>query len=289
MSCATVPAPRESAPSVLPAQFVNSGAFVQGRIGDAAPAWFLLDTGASLSALDEKVAKSLALKPAGGTSVQGSAGTIEASAVKVPRLCLGDACASDMQPTVYDLSGSLAPAGQTVAGILGYDMMEHFAVLFDPAGSRVVLAKEAAALADLSGAEIIPFTLDNNIPLIRARIDGTEVPLRLDTGASLDPGDETYVNVTEGVYEQLKKADPSLVPAKYFTASGAGGTIRIPVVPAHSFTLGARTFEKPILIVQPRTGYFAEPDAVGFLGAYALKSSRGFIVDYPRKRLILLR
>jgi hypothetical protein len=252
------------------------------------PYWFLLDTGASRSALDDDVARDLRLVPAQATSVQGSAGTIEVQAVHLPQLELGETRVRGLEPTVYDLSGSLAPEGQTITGILGHDAMKDHAVLFDTARGRVVFAPVASQLAELADAAVIPFTLDNNIPLLPARINGLEVRLRLDTGASLGTADATYVNVTESVYERLKEADPTLTPTHYFTASGTGGTIRIPVVPAQTFELGERSFDRPFLIVQPRTGYFANENAVGFIGAYVLQGTGGFIVDYPARRLIIL-
>ena len=97
------------------------------------------------------------------------------------------------------------------------------------------------------------------------------------------------MNVTQPVFDRLKAAHPGLAPSRYFTATGAGGAvIRIAVAPGRSLRLGRQAFADPQLIVQPASGYFADPNAVGFLGAYSLLRTGGFIVDYPARRLILL-
>ncbi len=288
--CASVAPP---APAAIVAEprtvFENYVAFAEGRIGGEGPYWFLIDTGASRSALDEGLAKELGLELGEATHVQGSAGEIEARAAKLPLLTLGGIEARDLEPTLYDLSGFVAPAGPRFAGILGYDVMMDHAVLFDLPNGRLAFAPCAESFGDLAEAVIVPFALDNNIPRVRAAIDGHPVDLRLDTGASIGPGPTTYVNVTQAFYDRLRAADPELEPYTHFTATGAGGEIRIPVVKAERLELGGLVISEPHLIVQPPAGYFANPDAVGFLGSYALQGRSKFVVDYPGRRLILFR
>ena len=267
--------------------FRNHVAFAQGRIGNSQALWFLIDTGASRSAVDESIAFGLGLAATKVTTVEGTAGTITVQAVKLPRLTLGGLVASNLEPTVYDLSGSLSPEGRRIAGILGFDVMKDHAVLFDADNGRIAFAESADAFGDLGAAMVIPFELDNNIPRIKAYVDGIPVDLRLDTGASIKPGPTTYVNITHSFYQKLKAVDPGLEPIRYFTASGTGGEMRIPVLQGKSFRIGSIEITAPQLIVQQPMGYFANPEALGFIGGYSLQSWSRFIVDYPRKRLIL--
>ena len=270
-----------------PASFLNSVGFVEGRIGASGPYWFLVDTGASRSALDRALAAELGLAAARGGRVEGSAGTIETEAVRVPALGIGTLTMHNLAPTVYDLSATPAPPGRRFAGIIGHDAFGSQAVLFDPRGGRVAFARRAEAFGPLAGAAIVAFRLDNGIPRVAAAIDDLPVELRLDTGAAIGPGPTIFLNVTQAFYDRLRAADPSLVPARYFTATGTGGEIRIPVVRAHRLVLGAMTIPDPQLIVQQPVGYFARPDAVGFIASYTLQSRSRFIVDYPGSRLIL--
>ena len=280
---APAPASQDSAETHLR----DSVAFIRGHIGSSGPYWFLIDTGASRSALDSSVARSLALEAGASTRVEGSAGSVDAETVRLPELRLaGNVVARGLEPTVYDLGGSLAPQGAAIAGIIGFDLLKDVALIIEPRTGFVALASDPQPFLR-EGGQIVPFTLDNGIPRVRALINDAAVDLRLDTGASIGPGPTLFVNVTQAFFEQLRSAEPSLQPYTHFTASGTGGEIRLPVVRARSLRLGELNLGEPHLIVQPPTGYFSRPDAVGFLGTYSLQGSSRFIVDYPRRRLIL--
>ena len=281
----SAPSPKASPTSTIR----NSVGFVLGTIDGKGPYWFLVDTGANRSAIDDDVAQALHLIVPGTDKVEGSAGVVEVRRARVKHLRAAGLDVREINATVSDLSGSLAPEGSEIAGIIGFDAMGHAALLFDRRNRRIAFASKPATLASLRGATIVPFALDNDIPLMTAEVNGEPVQLRLDTGAAIGDGPNIFVNVTEAFYERLRAADPSLRPYTYFTATGMGGEIRIPVVKAGSLKLSRAQVREPRLIVQPKVGYFARPDAVGFLGAYAFARWPGFIVDYPRRRVILLR
>src|SRR5262249_19361966 len=83
--------------------------FVLGSINGTNDFLFLLDTGASRSALDLKAAAKLSLPERGKTKVEGSAGVVEAKQVAVSSIQVGSANAKDLTVTVQNLSGILAP------------------------------------------------------------------------------------------------------------------------------------------------------------------------------------
>lgn len=263
-------------------------AFAAGRIGDSETFWFLIDTGGNRSAIDSVIVRELELEILDTTTVQGSMGTIIAQVARLPGLDLDGLAITDLEPVVRDLSGSLAPEGTRIAGILGFDVLKDYAILFDISGERLLFGPSAASLVDTTVADRVPFELDNGIPRIEAVINDVPVELRLDTGASIAPGPVTFVNIPEQFFQRLKNAEPSLEPFRHFTAIGVGGEIRIPVVKGRSFRLGKMEVTDPQLIVQPPIGYFADPGAVGFIGSYALQNVSMFVVDYPQRRLILI-
>ena len=266
----------------------NSVGFVQGTINGKGPYWFLIDSGANRSALDDDVARELGLVTSGKTKVEGAAGTVEVNSASVARIDADGLHARKLSPTVYDLSGSLAPENAKTAAILGIDALRNYAVLFDVKGARVAFAARAEQLAKLRGATIVPFEFDNGIPRIEARIEGVPAKLRIDTGAAIGDGPALFINITDPFYRKLVAKDPSLTPYTHFTASGTGGEMKIAVVKGKAAQFGRASVEAPRYIVQPPVGYFARGDAVGFLGSYAFKNWRAFILDYPKRRLILL-
>ena len=267
----------------------DSVGFVSGTIEGKGPYWILVDSGANRSALDSKVARSLGLPIGGETRVEGTAGTVKVQETSIGHLRAGGLDVRGLEPTVQDLSGSLAPEGQSIAAILGFEALRDYAVLFDSRQKRVEIARRAEDLASLEGATILPFELDNDIPRVEVMIEGVPAKFRIDTGAAIGDGPNAFVNITDRLYRHLLERDAGLTPYTHFSASGTGGEIKVAVVKGKRVAIGGAELSQPRYIVQPATGYFARDDAVGFLGGYAFKGWAGFILDYPRKRLILLR
>ncbi len=266
----------------------DSVGFGQGWNSDRGPYWFLNDTGAHRSALDSKVAASLGLKVTGSESVEGSAGSAATGETLIPELVVGGLTVPQLRPLVYDLSASLAPEHERTAGIIGIDALGRSSILWDTVHGKVVITNSAPIKNLPKRAALISFRLDNGVPLIRARLDGISCPLRIDTGASIGEGPDTFVNVTQKFYARWGRKNVFMEPTAHFGATGIGGPLQTTVVAAHRLSLGAVRIDRPRLIVQPAIGYFARSDAVGFLGLYAFHRWRGLIVDYPRRRLILL-
>src|SRR6187402_23490 len=97
--------------------------FVRARVNEESGLLFLLDTGASASALHAATAERLELPMGEPTRVEGSAGVIEVDTVLVDELALGEHVVRDITATVQDLGGSLAPPGERIDGILGHDFL----------------------------------------------------------------------------------------------------------------------------------------------------------------------
>ena len=62
-----------AAPAAAQSVVRNSVGFVQGTINGKGPYWFLIDSGANRSALDDDVARELGLAITGKTEVEGAA------------------------------------------------------------------------------------------------------------------------------------------------------------------------------------------------------------------------
>lgn len=268
-------------------RFLSYVPFAPVTIGGQGPYWFLLDTGANRSAIDSALARDLGLKVLGAQTVEGSAGTIQTGSVRVPALKIGKVSARNVEPTTQDFSGLVGPDGAKVSGILGSDVMRAFVVMLDFKGERIALRKPGGEAALARCGRVLPFQLDNGMVLYDARIDGAPVKLRHDSGAGLFKTDEAYVNVTEDQHRPLAAATPDARPVATLGGSGVGGSVKLPVYRAGSLEIGAFRREAPKLIVQPKQGYFARPDAVGFVGDYVFWPEGGMIFDYPGRRVIL--
>jgi Retroviral aspartyl protease. len=264
--------------------------FIKMRLNRREDMLFLLDTGANRSAIDSSVAERFKLPSAGTDKVEGTAGVIETTKAKIDSLSFEKAEVKNLTVTVQNLSGITAPPNEKVAGILGYDFLRYFAVEINFPERRIKFSRRAAKSAEKSGAASLSFTLDNGIPRIEAVLnESVETGFRLDTGASIFETKDVYLNVTEDVWNRLKAENPTLKPQKYFTGSGIGGEIKLPVARIKSFSTGSLHVPNPFVIVQPKAGYFARPDAVGFISNNLLEKYSRVTIDYLEKKIYLNR
>lgn len=249
-ACASAGAGRRS---FAPLAYDEAGRLlIEADANGAGPRRWILDTGASRSAIDASFARELGLALGDGGDVEGSAGVVKArsakAAVRVPGLGT-----VPIDFTVYDLGDD----GSRRVGILGAECLRRapFRIRY---GARDI--EWGAARPERTAA----MTLDNGIPRIEAAVNGRALPLRIDTGAAFPPGEDAYLNVTEDQAAALGLAGK---PDQTFTATGTGGaTLSLRVYRLDALVVAGVPLARAHAIVQPRVGYFARPDAVGFLG-----------------------
>lgn len=243
------------------------GLLVEASINDMSVKRLVLDTGASRSAIGARYALEIGLPLSAGDVVEGSAGIVGTQKATV-RIGVAGFRTRALEVTVYDF-GSY---DNECVGILGSDMLagqgEPF--LIDYAKREIVWSAPRPKAS-------IRMDLDNGIPRVNAILNGIELPFRIDTGATLSPGNRFFVNVTQ---DQASKVGFKGPPAMTFSAGGTGGaSLSLPVYSIAEFAISGRTLGPALAIVQPKVGYFARPDAVGFLGNSVLDKLNPFL-DY---------
>ncbi len=250
----------------------------------------LFDTGAEASAIDVFVAERLGLHALDSVEVVGTNAVIKVAAAMVDGCRIGEHALPSAKMTVRDLSSALAPRGKRLDMIAGGDLFIGRVLGFDLVAHTIHIDDEGMPSRPTPTA--IPFTLDHGIPRFQARLNGIAVDLRLDTGASLFDTPDLYVNVTSDTWEQLHQADTTLQPEQYFSATGINNeTLELPVARLTSFSIGpgmnaAVDPRSAHVIVQPRQGYFAQEDAVGFVSNNWLKLHGRFTLDMQHNVLI---
>lgn len=263
--------------------------FVRARLGpEGEPVWLLLDTGANRSALDAGFAERSGLPQLAGSRVEGTAGVIEAGGTRVENLRLGGLALPVIEPTTSDLSGLQGPGGEPAVGILGSDALAGLVVTLDFTGGGIAIAppSEASARAAACGRAIATRD-DNGILRLDAVIDGEAVPLRYDSGAGLFEDPHVWINLSQPQWTRVRGGRPETAPIATLGGSGTGGQVSLPVHAGGRLEICPLAWDEPRLIIQPAQGYFARPEAVGFVGN-ALFWSQGMVtIDYPGHRLIL--
>jgi hypothetical protein len=66
-----------------------------------------------------------------------------------------------------------------------------------------------------------------------------------------------------------------------------GGEVTLQVARVTSFDVGPLHFDNPRVVIQPAVGYFARPDAVGFIALNLFEPGGWLTLDYPNGRLYL--
>jgi hypothetical protein len=252
-------------PRTAPLIYDDHGGLLVDTLVEGRPARLIVDTGASKSALSTAFASRLASSFGPEVEVEGSAGIVRArrlaAAVEVPGLERGQ-----LDWTVYDF----ASYDPLCVGILGGDYLQRAPFRIRYRDRRL----EWNATGRGAGLDI---DLDNGIPRIRAQIGDRPVDLRVDTGAAFPPGADSYFNLTEDQGSELGLVGP---PHAVFTATGTGDAVlELKVYVLEHVVLADRTLPRAFAIVQPRVGYFARADAVGFIGNSVLDKLDPFF-DY---------
>lgn len=259
--------------------------FLNVKANDTDSLLFLMDTGANASAIDNLTAEILSLPFVRRDSVTGTAGTEPVDMVRVDKLAIGGASIPGLIVTKRDLGYSLVPSNHKLDGILGTDFLRHFSVVIRFADSTIELKKKTVGS---KGYMQIPFEMENNIPRVKMKTaNGQAVYLRYDSGASLFATRDVYINIPERLYDALYASDTSMRPYTYFTASGVGGDLKLPVVKGKSLYAGDLQIDEPRFIVQPRQGYFAADNAVGFFSNNLMEKYKVVVRDFLHKRMLV--
>lgn len=272
--------------------------FVPLSLGGSGPHHFILDTGAGSSAIDETLAIELGLAKIAHTELTGTAGVFMVDQVRIARIVpmyrdrpVDELAWYGLTPTKQDLSAFQVPLPLTrEAGLLGNDYLQSFIVQmrFGPALMEVT-RPTGFAPAGVDPQRFLPFSLDDStIVRLEGTLDGwLRTPLRLDTGSATMTIDGPYLNVPASVWQALCERHAEYFIESDLKATGMGGEVTLQVARITSFDVGPLHFDNPRVVIQPPVGYFARPDAVGFIALNLFEPGGWLTLDYPNGRLYL--
>jgi aspartyl protease len=166
---------------------------VEVRIDNSAPAWFVLDSGASHTVFDPKFAQELGLKTETALPTTGTgSGDVAKSHTRPVAMTLNGVKVDVSQPWVIDLSK--APLPPAVKGLVGSELFKAYVTRIDPQQSNVSVF-ESGSYRPKEGVTSIPLIVEGDKLLLEATL---EVPagqvvthkLRIDTGSESSVNDE---------------------------------------------------------------------------------------------------
>ncbi len=151
-------------------------AVARGSVNNADSLRFLVDTGASNSAIDRRVAERLGLhgQPA---KVINFDKTVALESTEVQEMTFGPERVSNVRVMIEDL-GYLRSTGVHVDGVIGLDQLRRQSFLVDYAGERVIFGPTV-----MGGMRGVPMRADAKSIRVEVELDGRPVWLVADTGA----------------------------------------------------------------------------------------------------------
>ena len=194
-------------PVTVPFLFSHKEVLLKVRINDGEPMDFLFDTGANQTLIDRRLAAENLLDRQTGLKMTAAAGMIFGQATELQKLQIGDLNIPSVQAVIVDLSAHARQLGKPIAGVLGTNVLNRFAVTIDYGKSQIIF-RDFATYKAPAGANIVPFT-DKKGPVIKIYLNAKEeVQCLVDTGAAFNnlppPIGKKYqtgqaVHYTEGV------------------------------------------------------------------------------------------
>ncbi|HEU4874075.1 MAG TPA: aspartyl protease family protein [Pyrinomonadaceae bacterium] len=260
---------------------------LQVRINGSDPLWFLLDTGAQVTVIDNETARLLGLNSEGSFKGEGGGeGTIEVSLVNDITITLADLSVTIAMAAVAPIRSLLeSHMGRRVHGVLGYDLISQYVIEIDYAAKEITF-NDPANYQHSGKGEVVPIAIANNHPHIRATIfhfseQAIEADFVVDTCASSELSLATaFVNKYRFI-ESGTATHQALVV-------GAGGIALTPVGRVERVQVGSFIIDRPVAYFsQDKGGAFGGLlGADGIIGAEFLRRFT-VIFDYPGEKMIL--
>lgn len=257
---------------------------VDVSINGRPPMPFILDTGGH-AILTGDAAKLLGFETKGnGVSGGSGAGTMSTSYTKVHDTALGDAHVRDLTYTVLPYPFGFYERGNDapIAGILGLEMFERFAITFDYDRGELRLSPydQGEAPAAMTG-DAVALRFTDDMPLVSAQQDGHQGTFGIDTGNA------GYVLT----FPQW--ADREGIAAHYaaglpIPTGGVGGLFTAHVAHAQSFVLGQQRLDNVVaMLTRKDAGATGNPSEAGNIGQDIL-SRYNVHFDYRRQQMVLM-
>ena len=287
LACWHRPTPTPVSPvAVVPFDAYGGAIYVPAVInGDSV--WLMLDTGLSRTGLDREWARTFGIDPVPASDGGPPAGPVApaASTAVVDTIRLGALTLLNHRVALYPLHGLSEASGRLQVGLVGHDVLQHYAVEIDYRQRRVRLF-DAARYRYQGAGTTVRFTADADLPLLRAQVKvrgRRAIPARLllDTGAS-----GLCLMLTTPFTEQhaLGRVTPAIEAP---IGTGLVGELHATIVRLQELRLGGVTVPSPTTgLGGEYKGFLARTDIDGVIGNSVFEGSR-LIVDYAGRRAIV--
>lgn len=174
----------------IPIQLVNGLILAQAAI-DGREGAFIVDTGAPKLLINATLSTSQ--EPVAAFSYNSP---VAVTGTTVKSFSWGGVQYRDLEALAVDVSHLEANAAQKLMGLIGFDILQGYEVMFDYQNEQVVLCTPKKNIVHRTTTPVatISFTMENHLPIIEVTINGQQLRLGLDTGAGVNLMDLSLLN-----------------------------------------------------------------------------------------------
>ncbi|HEV8409633.1 MAG TPA: aspartyl protease family protein [Gemmatimonadaceae bacterium] len=276
-------APAAPPAHTIPFELRGGHVLLSGTV-DGHPATFILDSGASMCALDSGWSALLATAGSPSTATGGS-GAVSMVLARMQSLRLGSLLLRDEAVALMPLAAVGEQHGRRIDGTIGYSLFARFVVEIDYA-ARVLRLHEPAAYQYAGSGASLPVDLAMRIPIARVtvKLHGSapiDARLVLDIGAATLGAAFTapFVDAHE---DGLARAPQSAATSRGVGNAGTGTVTRLDWIDM----AGLRAPEPVVMLMREHAGFFGVTWADGTIGAAIFERTTA-IFDFARQRVIL--
>jgi PDZ domain/Aspartyl protease len=278
--------PRQAA--TIPFELVNKNIYLQVKVAQSRPLWFVLDTGDKYAGIDLAIAKTLGLDLGDKIPVSGGGkDVVFAYFTKNSSFSIAG-LEGFSQPLFMAVPfGELSKvSGREFAGILGSDFISQFVVEIDYLKKTVTLHDKAGYQYHGDG-ESLPITFNAaGHPQVRAQVIEPGRP-PIDGTFVIDLGSGATLMLNKPFVDEEHFLQPGRPTIPWMEGLGFGGGITGSVGRIKGIKIGGFFIDNPVTIfTQASSGPFASAEAAGNIGAAILEKFT-IILDYERNRIIL--
>jgi hypothetical protein len=268
----------------IPFDLLSNLIFVQVRVNDSRPLWFILDSTASSSVVNARAAKELGMRTRGKVRGTSGEGAIEAELVPGVSLKLPGVEVSGLTVAAIPLDAFAPVMGRPIGGIVGYDLISQFVVEIDYEQKTINLYAPAAYRYAGAG-ERLPVTFRDKKPLIeawvtpegRAAVKGRFEVATASSGALL----------LNRLFVEKHRILKTISNASLGNTGGVGGLTRTLVGRVRSIRVGRFDICAPaVSFSQGARGEQASAAYDGVLGGEVFRRFK-VILDYTRGQIYL--
>lgn len=166
----------------IPLQFKEGFLLAQGRVNDAMPGWYLIDTGSNLTLVDLGLANRLGLPVVDQRTTIGVAGSADFTVRPVDRLELAGLNLGQDRVGALSMLALTRGLGVTTQGLVGFNCFANHPFTLDYQARKLTVYRRDAFVPP-AGATAVPLVIYRGLPAVQTQLAGRPVLLLLDSGA----------------------------------------------------------------------------------------------------------